>query len=138
MCDPLIILGGYSNDRDEAYLSGSGNTKNDIETYENTNEKWKIYRWKIIDVKIEAQRNAQFCKIIDDHYANVLLLHDASLNKLETREVLGKYEFRTATIRMTVSLPPPHTPVSANSQPIRDVWGFSSKQVSPETAKLEN
>lgn len=76
---------------------------------------------KLIDVKIEAQRNAQFCKIIDDHYANVLLLHDASLNKLETREVLGKYEFRTATIRMTVSLPPPHTPVSANSQPIRDV-----------------
>lgn len=75
-------------------------------------------------------------EIIDDHCAT-LLLHDASLNKLETREVLGKYEFQTATIRMTVSLLP-HTLVSSNSQSIRDVWGFSSKQVSPETAKLEN
>lgn len=47
-------------------------------------------------------------QIIDDHCAT-LLLHDASLNKLETREVLGKYEFQTATIRMTVSLLPPHS-----------------------------
>lgn len=47
-------------------------------------------------------------QIIDDHCAT-LLLHDASLNKLEMREVLGKYEFQTATIRMTVSLLPPHS-----------------------------
>lgn len=33
ICASLIILEGYLNDRDEAYLSGSGNTKNrDIET----------------------------------------------------------------------------------------------------------
>lgn len=103
--------------RDEAYLSDSGNREK--KTYENTSEKCKIHRWKII-MGIHRGWTHSFANYRRS-LRDVTAFHDASLNKLETREVLDKYEFQTATIRMTVSLPS-HPTLSFLSQPTLNLF----------------